>query len=255
MAAAGLALTLMVEIIAIKGDIGRMNTVFKFYLQAWTLLGLSSAFFLSRIIDQYFVNKHLLDSKKTWLTIFCILFASASLFLVTGTWDKVTDRISKYPTNTLDGMGFMKTSVYFDDGKPIDLNQDYEAIRWLQVNIKGSPVIIEANTSEYRWGNRISIYTGLPAVIGWNWHQRQQRAINPSNWITDRIDDVNLFFQTTDLKIANRIINEYQIDYIIVGQLEKSVYSQIGLEKFYQNPKYWRQIYANDSTTIFQVIK
>ena len=43
MIGSGLALTLMVEIIVLVGDIGRMNTVFKFYLQVWTLLGLSAA--------------------------------------------------------------------------------------------------------------------------------------------------------------------------------------------------------------------
>ena len=55
----------------------------------------------------------------------------------------------------------------------------------------GSPVIVEANTPEYRWGNRFTIYTGLPGVVGWNWHQRQQRAVVPSEWVTERIDEIS----------------------------------------------------------------
>ena len=38
-----LALTIAVEIIVLVGDIGRMNTVFKLYLQAWTMLSVSAA--------------------------------------------------------------------------------------------------------------------------------------------------------------------------------------------------------------------
>src|SRR5512143_3021791 len=39
----GLLLTLVVELVVLRGDIGRMNTVFKFYLQVWTLFAISAA--------------------------------------------------------------------------------------------------------------------------------------------------------------------------------------------------------------------
>jgi len=39
----GLALTLAVEVITLRGDLGRMNTVFKLYMQAWMLFTVSAA--------------------------------------------------------------------------------------------------------------------------------------------------------------------------------------------------------------------
>ncbi len=45
-----LALSLLVEVAVLKGDIGRMNTVFKFHYQVWMLMGLSAAVLLERLV-------------------------------------------------------------------------------------------------------------------------------------------------------------------------------------------------------------
>ena len=37
----GLALTLAVEVVVLRGDVDRMNTVFKFYLEAWTMFSIA----------------------------------------------------------------------------------------------------------------------------------------------------------------------------------------------------------------------
>ncbi|MCL4395904.1 MAG: DUF2298 domain-containing protein, partial [Chloroflexi bacterium] len=48
--AAAIALTLVVELIVYQGDIGRMNTVFKFYLQVWVIFGVTGAAGLAAIM-------------------------------------------------------------------------------------------------------------------------------------------------------------------------------------------------------------
>jgi uncharacterized membrane protein len=224
----GLVLTLAVEVIALRGDIGRMNTVFKLYMQVWMLFAVGAA------------------------------AAFGWMFTITATTDKISDRISSGP-RTLDGMTFMNYSRYFD-GQDMELSQDYRAIRWMQDNVQGSPVIVEANCSEYRWCTRFTTYTGLPGVLGWNWHQRQQRALLANNAIFDRVAEIGEFYTTTDVDAALAFLKKYQVKYIIVGQLERNTYLPIapgldGLAKFKEyKGKYWKAVYRDAETMIYEVI-
>jgi uncharacterized membrane protein len=232
-----------------------MNTVFKFYLQAWTFLSLSAAFFLYKLVPHVKKQWHP-NNSIIWQVILGLLLFSTALFPVLASADKITDRISDATLLTLDGMDYMKYSTYFENDTTMDLSQDYAGIRWMQENIQGSPVILEANVSEYLWGNRYTIYTGLPGVIGWNWHQRQQRAINSSDWVYERINDVNEFYQTDNMDRCEEIINQYDIRYIVVGQLERSLFTEGQLAKFEeQEGRFWKKVFNYQQTAIYQVIE
>src|SRR5690606_13201126 len=115
-------------------------------------------------------------------------------------------------------------------------------------------VIIEAQAYEYRWGNRYTIYTGLPGVVGWNYHQRQQRAILQNNAVQNRVDEVNKFYLSDDLDYVNEFLEKYSVSYIIVGRLEKAFYPGVGLDKFEaQSGILWDQVYQYDSTVVYKV--
>ena len=252
MIGSGLALTLMVEIIVLVGDIGRMNTVFKFYLQVWTLLGLSTAAVLGWTLGS--ISQWTPRWQLAWKASVIVLVAAAALYPLLGTTARIKDRMTDGVPLTLDGMAYMKYAEYDDLGTRMDLSQDYEAIRWLQNNVIGSPVIIEGNMVEYHWGTRYTIYTGLPNVIGWNWHQRQQRATAAEDLIHGRISDVNEFYLTTDPDRARQIIDEYGVQYIIVGQLEQALYPGDGLHKFEsQEGILWEEVFRVDDTVIYHV--
>ena len=248
-----LAITLMVELIYIEGDIGRMNTVFKFYLQAWTLFAVSAAASFGWLILS--LKKWNPALRKIWQVILVFLITGAALYPVLGGVAKIKDRMAYNAPHSLDGMDFMQYAEYADLDTNMDLSQDYEAIRWMQENIEGSPVIVEANQVEYHWGTRYTVYTGLPGVIGWNWHQRQQRTLTPHDWVYTRVEDVNTFYDTNDLGFARDFLETYDVQYIVLGQLERAKYQAQGIEKFEAaEGVLWTTVYQDQETTIYHTL-
>lgn len=249
-----LALTLMVEIIVLQGDIGRMNTVFKFYLQAWTMFSVSAAVGFGWLFST--LGRWPRWIRGFWQAVLLVLVGMAALYPLLGGTAKIKDRMVIDAPHTLDGMEYMRYAEYNDLETTMDLNQDYQAIRWLQENVQGSPVILEGNQVEYHWGTRYTIYTGLPNVVGWNWHQRQQRASAPSAGVQARVDEVSAFYNTVDMAEANEFLQKYNVRYIILGQLERAKYADVGLEKFSAaEGVLWKTVYEDQDTIIYRVMQ
>jgi YYY domain-containing protein len=253
LAGTALVITLVVEVTVLRGDIGRQNTVFKLYLQAWTLFAISTAAGLAWLFSV--IQTWPFRSRLFFQAGLVLLIGSAALFPLLGGIAKIRDRMTPAAPQTLDGMTFMAYARYNEAGYDMDLNQDYRAIRWMQDNIQGSPVIVEANSGNlYRWFLRYSIYTGLPSVVGWEWHQQQQRALTPSGWVSQRLQETHEFYLTTDPGLAETFLQKYNVRYIIVGQLEKAAYPGPGLDKFdAYNGELWQEVYRDRETIIYAV--
>lgn len=248
----GLVLTLMVEVIVLRGDIGRMNTVFKFYLQSWTLFAISAGAALGWLLSA--LPAWLPGWRSAWQIALTGLVASAALYPLMASTAKIEDRMEAEAPHTLNGMTFMQHATYDDLNTTMDLSQDYRAIRWLQENVTGSPVIVEGNMVEYHWGTRYTIYTGLPNVIGWNWHQRQQRASGPEFLVPKRVSEVNEFYLSDDLTTVQQFVRDYDVRYVIVGQLERALYPGPGLDKFEAlDGSLWQEVYRDGETVIYEV--
>ena len=123
-----------------------------------------------------------------------------------------------------------------------------EAIRWLQDNVEGSPVVLEAHLEFYRWGARFASYTGLPTVLGWPWHQTQQRMAYSST-VEERARDVREMYETTDVGRALELLRQYRVRYVVVGDLERIIYTADGLLKF-QN--LGQKVFENQGTAIYK---
>jgi YYY domain-containing protein len=236
MVAGSMALCLVVEVIVLSGDIGRMNTVFKFYLQVWMLLSVAAAVGLAWVVER--ARRWQPEWRTLWRGGMAVLILGGALFLPYGIRARAIDRMSSQTGLTLDGMAFVQHGIVLD-GAPgqevqtIPLAGDYAAIRWIQDTIAGSPVILEGlGYREYLWGNRVSIYTGLPAVVGWRWHQVQQRTALPDSMVDWRRGDVDECYNTVDVARAQEILSRYGVCYIYVGEYERAYYDPAGLSKF-----------------------
>jgi YYY domain-containing protein len=254
-----LGLTLLVEIFVLDGDVGRMNTVFKFYIQVWLILSVAGGAALAAVWPTVWNGR-----RFVWLGVLGLLIFLAALYPLTATPAKWEIRMSKEAPRTLNGMAFIEYVHYGDTdytGQPqrVHLADDYEAIHWMWRNIDGSPVVAEAHSGNpYRSiGSRISMYTGLPTIVGWDWHQRQQRSTTPDSLVGNRASDVNRLYHTTDVNEALVLLEKYDVSYVYVGQLEWTYYNPEGLNKFDRmvDMGYLEEVYRNPGTSIYRVIR
>ncbi len=247
LAGLSIALTLGVELVVLDGDIGRQNTVFKFYIQAWLMLSAVAGVAAACLIKSS--DRWPAFGRWVWYPVGTILVAVAAMYPIMATRGRAQDRMP--PTGstmadvplTLDGMAYMKyASQYEGDSDllirtptlaPFPLNNDYAMVRWLEENVQGTPTIMEGRASgEYHWEARISILTGLPSINGWNFHQRQQRTFDPLPRVVEqRVANVNAFYATDDIGTAWKILQRYNVAYVIVGGLEHAYYPEAGLAK------------------------
>ncbi len=288
----GLVLCAAVEVWVLKGDVGRMNTVFKYYLDVWTLFSLAAGVGLATMISGLYggrlqrapririeltrswrlgivadgwlaqtrpdpaeaagVDEMVAASDASapergaqsrpgvtgivWTAALALLGITAAVYPFFALPGRLIDRFDTKIAPTLDGMKYMETARLpvetQRDGRrfsaELKLSDDLAAIRWLRENIVGSPLVLEATSAAdphprlYGWGNRVAIYTGLPTIIGWDNHQRQQR--NGTPLIEQRTGDVLKIYATANADETQRLLQQYRVDFIYYGGLEKFHY-------------------------------
>jgi YYY domain-containing protein len=287
----GLAIATGVEIIYLKdfldgGAYERMNTVFKFYYQVWVCFALSGALIFSQLLPRAL---GLFDVRREpqlsaiqasqpstlsgwgwtprvmWVVALAALLGGSMIFDTLGTQARVNDPtvwVEVQPPSggvqpqglSLDGMAYMKGWY----------PEDYTTINWINAHIAGAPTIVEASNGPYAWYNRVSIYTGLPDVLGWNAHEEQQRY---PDQVQARQNAVENFYLTTDPNAALQFLRDYQVSYIYMGGLERTCISTdpygaciplpaSSLTKFdaLEQQGYIKPVFTDGATVLYEVV-
>lgn len=211
----------------------RMNTVFKFYLQMWLLLACGSALFGSEMFSRTARHRRVIAG-----IAMSIALAAGAFTSVTGVAGLLREPRVRSRVPTLDGMAYLD----------IDAVSEREALDWLNGSVSGIPVVLEAHGPSYAEFSRVSMNTGLPTVVGWEYHLVQQSRARDD--VDTRAADVEELYNTTDMGRAEQLLRKYHVDLVFVGPLERRTYKAAGLGKF-DNWAAVQRAFANRDVTIY----
>jgi len=214
-------LVLIPEYFYLRDQFGvRMNTIFKFYYQAWILWALAGAYGSAVLFSR--------PLKTLAAKLFPAFFVIALVIGMTYPLMAVDTRISTFnaqlePVLTLDGAA---NNFYLDP-------DEQAAAEWLrQAPVGTLAEAIHPTGGSYTHYARISMNTGQPAVLGWIGHESQWRGGMAE--VGSRQADIERLYTTGSWEEARQIIEQYGIVYIVVGNLERSTYN-LYEDKFIRN--------------------
>lgn len=210
--ATGALLALSVEFVYIKDHFGtRMNTVFKFYFQAWILWSIGGAYVLATFARRGGAGGTVL------VAVAAVLICAGLIYPALAIPERAGEQGDEI---TLDGAAYLAR----------DRAEDYAAISWLNEHVDGAPVILETPGGGYVYEGRVSAHTGLPTVLGWIGHEHQWRGSYDE--LSRRQDDVKTLYSSVNVEEVLTLLEKYDIRYVYVGPLERSQYPVEGLAKF-----------------------
>jgi uncharacterized membrane protein len=143
MFALGFAISSGVDLITLENDIERMNTVFKFWLQAWQLFALAAAaaiWQVVRILRDRPSGGH--RSSQVWVGVVAVLVLAGLAYPLLGTRTRVETRFAALPVS-LDGLDYLAADPVIlrlddpdGDGQATEVQvriaDDVPLIRWLR---------------------------------------------------------------------------------------------------------------------------
>lgn len=240
----------------------RMNTLFKLYLQAWVVLAIACPYLLAEIVR----NRKLALGARVGTTVAVVVLCLLGFIITQSMSRQVFD-----PTDGLEkqfrslGIRTLNSQEYLKHMRPDTVQRwytakepggsdEYRAIQWLNSNVQGQPVIVEATGDPYRYYGRVSANTGLPTILGWFNHESVWRKDSDGSiydQLNERKADVEKIYKSTDLTETLTTLKKYDAKYVYVGPLEREAYPGSGVDKFQQSG--WQRAFSGQEVNIYRV--
>lgn len=192
----------------------RANTMFKLTYQGFILMTLLGGFLVSLTLTTEKLKR---IGKLLAVSSVAIVFGCSLTFFYFGSRDYFgfdfahpQESLRKY--QGLYGLSWLENESV----------NDYKALNWLQENIEGQPVMLEAVGESYTTFNRFSAFTGMPSVLGWRVHEWLWRG--GFDIPGQRTEEVKQMYEQPLSAQAQEYYNLYNVRYIIVGTKEHEIY-------------------------------
>jgi uncharacterized membrane protein len=204
----GTLLVLGPEFFFLRDQFGwRINTIFKFYYQAWLLWAVAASYGTGLLLQEWHGKKGVV-----YCISLVIILGMGLTYTVCGLWSK-TNQFAPEQGWTLDGTRYF--AYQFPD--------EMAGINWLRSAPDG--VVAEAVSptgGSYSSYARVSTLSGLPGVLGWTGHESQWRG--GAEEMGSRQADLERLYCTRQWEEARGILSFYSIRYVFVGSLERTTY-------------------------------
>jgi YYY domain-containing protein len=233
----------------------RMNTIFKFYYQAWLIWGVLAGYAVWWLtLGRRAKDEGRRTTAKQSLSSIVYRLSSIVAILL---FAALLAGALVYPWMTA-AKSFRDDQRIGLDGKtpPERTPEGAAAIAWLRANTAGDAVILEAVGDDYDGrgigANAVSASTGRATVLGWPGHEQQWRGGDPLSYtqIDPRKADVTEIYSGTDTIKAAELLKKYKVAYIYVGVAEQNTYPQLDPNKLAQLGE---QVFQQGNVTIYRV--
>ena len=230
--------TLVVWVYELFNIYGRYVFVFKLHQSIWIFWNVSSA-----LIVYYFKDKfNFKNILNTFFSLFFVLLLSSSVIYIIVTSVTETDRFRpNYGRNYLS----IDAAEFIKNNHP----DEYEAIKWINENVKGNHIILEYPGESYEFYPRPSTFTGLTAFLEWKGHAEQVTLKN----IAEMAEIANFIYNTSDSEQALNMLRQNNIEFIYVGGKEREAYSLNSIIKLEKEEKI-KLLFKNEKVEIFKVV-
>jgi uncharacterized membrane protein len=147
----------------------------------------------------------------------------------------------------IDGIKFMET-MNQRPGSQEDFDKyDYQAIEYINKNLMViAPILETPGERLYSGVSRISIYTGMPGYMGWEYQVSQQSG--RSEEVSRRERTGNMIYTMPSTETVLPLLKEEGLPYVYVGSTEKAKY--YNFEKFEGAGKI---VYQNEGSKLYKI--